>query len=168
MTINKNNKVEYKILDNGGYPFKVEVLSNCIKVYKLKKPDFEKYEETPILTFNEYIKLYVAKEKPKGNSLILHLKDDKYIFIGWNIYKITISDGIKEFHSEINNSDVPYPYIVGNEYTYFLLENEKINNAYIDEYSNEDRNEVYYHTNDFRKYFEKYDIEVLVERLWFD
>lgn len=165
MTISKK---KYKILDNGGYPFKVEVLSNCINIFKRKKPGYEKYEETPCLIFNEYIKLYVAEEEPIGNSLILHVKDDEYIYIGWIIYKFTICDGIKEFHSEVGNSDVPYPYIIGNEYTYLLIEHVKVNNASIEGYRNEDIYDLYYHNDNMIQYFEKYDFEILVKRLWFD
>ena len=59
----------------------------------------------------------------EGNSILLGLGGNKYRFIGWDIYDFTSLEGDKiiKYYSDIGNSDVPYPYAVGEKYIYFLI-----------------------------------------------
>ena len=42
------------------------------------------------------------------------------------------NDMIKSYISPVGNSDVPYPYIIGKNYTYLILENKIIPNNILD------------------------------------
>ena len=46
---------------------------------------------------------------------------------------ITIKDDlVKKYISPVGNSDVPYPYIIGKNYSYLILENKYIPNYLLD------------------------------------
>jgi hypothetical protein len=63
----------------------------------------------------------------KGSSILLKLSANNYLFIGDTIFKFKTKnqDKILHFVSPIGNSDVVYPYAVGEKYTYLLLADEK-------------------------------------------
>lgn len=65
-----------------------------------------------------------AKKYNKGNSLLLQIKQNEYIWIGWKIvkFKLNQNEKIEDYVSPIGNSDVPYPYIVTNKNVYLMLE----------------------------------------------
>lgn len=71
----------------------------------------------------------------KGNSVLLLQKNGKYIYIGDEIREFSTKDGdvIQKYYSPIGNSAVPYPYAVGEKYTYFLVgETEYVKNELLD------------------------------------
>jgi len=56
-----------------------------------------------------------------GNSILLKLKDDRYVFIGERIYEFSTSEPITTYYSLVGNSDVPYPVALSDNYVYFML-----------------------------------------------
>lgn len=115
----------YYTHDNGGRPFKVvfDTKNKQCKVFKeLGEPD--KYDNVPIKIFT-YEKVFIGKSpvnqmtkfsggygtKFDGNSILLHIKDRLYVFIGESIFQF-YSDEIKKFVSPVGNNDVPYPYAI--------------------------------------------------------
>jgi len=66
-----------------------------------------------------------------GNSLLLKSKKDKYIFIGESIFSFSTPsrDKITSFSSPMGNSAVPYPFAVGQKYTYLFLEHIYVPNS---------------------------------------
>lgn len=131
----------YYIHDNGGRPFRVEVNGKNVSVY-MNMDTFKKINGTfqdvsrPEKHLFDVVaeKVFIGKKSPKGgydglkpkeaegNSILLHL-GEKYMFIGEKIYefKPMKGDSIKKFYSNIGNSDVPYPYAIGEKYVYILL-----------------------------------------------
>jgi hypothetical protein len=57
-----------------------------------------------------------------GNTILLKIKKDRYVFIGWCIYEFLTKDDIKEYISPVGNSDVPYPVAIGEKNVYFMLD----------------------------------------------
>lgn len=121
---------KYYIHDNGGRPFEVIVSGKKLIVRKMNYDD-EKYEKI-VLKLSKFIKLFVGKcstSAPEckrnvkyfdGNSLLIHVTGKQYIFIGAMIIQFTTLDHIKHYNSPIGDNDVPYPFAVGDEYTYLL------------------------------------------------
>ena len=56
-----------------------------------------------------------------GNSILLNLSGNKYVFIGESVYEFETIDPIEKFYSMIGRNDVPYPVAVGPENVYFLI-----------------------------------------------
>ena len=129
----------YKIHDNGAVPYLVYDYGNKVSVYK--QPD---NMQKKILDF-KYKKIfigdntlnftgYVPKGMGKGNSILLEVLPNEYVYIGNEIKSFTIKqdDVIIKYVSPIGNSDVPYPYAIGKNFTYLMLENKYIPNEFVD------------------------------------
>lgn len=136
----KTKMESYEIHDNGGRPYLVHVhrSSNTVSV------DFRPYNseggldksQPPEKVFeSRYSHIWIdGKNKHKGNTIVLELNDGSMIYIGSNIQKFSLlsGDSVVSYHSEIGNSDVPYPYIIGKTHTYFMLNNCAVPNILLD------------------------------------
>lgn len=140
----------YEIHDNGGRPFSVEINGMRVSVWK-HEVDFEKRDGKFVdivhppkhlfdFTANE---IFIGKKSPKGgydglkpkqaegNSILLHV-GQKYIYIGSEIYEFSpkAGDTIQTYYSDIGNSDVPYPYAVGNTHIYIMLDKVAVEKSF--------------------------------------
>ncbi len=62
-----------------------------------------------------------------GNTILIKLAVNKYIFIGSEIYKFkTHDDEIIDYVSPVGNSDMPYPVAYGKQFVYFMDDKEKV------------------------------------------
>lgn len=134
-TRNDYSYMEYYTHDNGSRPFKVVVsLTNKITIYKLSGKS-EIYN-TKVLELDDYRKIFIGFDRRypdyEGQSILIKINRYKYISVGADIYEFETEDEIKEYVSEMGNSDVVYDYAIGEEYIYLLLEKKKF---LIDDYS---------------------------------
>jgi len=142
-------KKTYYVHDNGGRSFKVIIHGKNVSVYKLPSWKYEE-DECPedytdfIKTFPEVTKIFIGKS-PKnkmttfsagygkefdGNSILLHIKDNKYVFIGESIFSFQSFAEIQTYVSHVGNNDVPYPYAVDKDkYSYLMIEDVVIKNV---------------------------------------
>lgn len=69
-----------------------------------------------------------------GNSILIKTGAGKYIYAGEQLYSFETKDGeeIKSYFSPVGNSAVPYPYAVGENHTYFMLDRETLPNELLD------------------------------------
>ena len=127
-------KKYYKIHDNGGFPFVVALENNEATVYSQTYiEEKNKYVKDEVLFSVQYThafigdnKLgfegYIKKGKYKGNTILLHLDGNNYIFIGSEIFEFKTVDNsvIVDYFSPVGNSDVPYPYAISETKVYLL------------------------------------------------
>ncbi len=123
----KPSSKSYLIHDNGGRPFKVYV--NGKKHVTIAKNAEEVKDVEKTLFEIDADEVHIGKRDPKdvrnanypGNTILLR-KGDKYIFVGPVIYEFVPvkGDQIVKFFSPVGNSDVPYPYAVGQQFLYFF------------------------------------------------
>ena len=133
----------YYTHDNGGRPFKVVIDDKKVYVYKYKKYDEHTntflYSEKPIKyekkNHFKCINIFIGKSpknprtiysggygsKFTGNSILLQITKNKYVFIGDKIFSFTSKSEIKKFISPVGNNDVPYPYAVDVDGKYYLM-----------------------------------------------
>jgi hypothetical protein len=83
-----------------------------------------------------YNKIFVGKSPKEGrqfdgNSMLFELSPFNYMYIGESVYTFKTSDVIKKYVSRVGNNDVPYPYAVGTDNTYLMIENVFIPNSVI-------------------------------------
>jgi len=105
----------YKTVWNGGTPFNVELLdTNTVKVIDYENNTEEiKYEqifigESPL---NEMTKFSGGHgDQFKGNSILLKINENKYMFIGGEKYSFNALSDIVRFVSPVGNNLVPYPF----------------------------------------------------------
>jgi hypothetical protein len=132
----------YHTHDNGGRPFRVEINGKDVSVF-MNMDTYEKvngkFQEVsrPEKHLFDFVaeEVMIGRKSPKGgydglkpkeaegNSILLKV-GSKYIFIGESIYefKPLKGDTLQKFYSDIGNSDVPYPYAIGGNNVYILLE----------------------------------------------
>ena len=138
-TIKKRREMpRYETHDNYSRPFAVEI-------------DEEKHTADVWRTGNSahvglyhYKQIWLGADKhrfspreksPKGNSILILLQGkSKFVFIGHKIFEFELEAGDKpvEFISYVGPNDVPYPYLVGEKNTYFMLDEVSVPNEAID------------------------------------
>jgi hypothetical protein len=134
----------YYIHDNGGTPFRVSVDKTNLKIFK---GNFEedagwdyddKGKEIFSMKTSSYKKLFVGRDNVEnfnGNSLLIHVKENKYIFVGMYIYEFsTPDDEIISYFSPVGNNDVPYPFAIGRQNTYLMIEDVYLPNKLLEGY----------------------------------
>jgi hypothetical protein len=125
----------YMIHDNGNTPWKVEVDGLSVSIYKGEKNDNGDY-----LNYDELVKTIRVKQVypgsefgfkdgmalkedwDKGNTVLLHVGGQKYIYVGGEIYEFMMDGDVEAYYSKIGPNDVPYAVLVGSKNVYFLLE----------------------------------------------
>lgn len=143
-----NRKGMHFTHDNGGRPFAIKLIGNQVHVFEFDR-DNDKEElyiigKVPIKNKSDLMIGIDNEYKFNGNSVLIRLKQNKYLFIGSNIYELTTNDKILKYFSPVGNSDVPYPYAVGENYTYLLIEGNCIDNRYLKSFAPKDKNFVPY------------------------
>lgn len=134
-----NKATGYFIHDNGARPFYATVKDGVITILKGKcgadcdSNIFMLPVYSHAYSIPKYQKLWVGANSGKyenplvdeypGNSLLVHVATNKYVYIGERIVEFTINDTIKEYHSIIGASDVVYPFAIGEKNIYFFSEN---------------------------------------------
>lgn len=122
--------MKYDIHDNGGRPFRV-VIDSSVSIYKNIEEKFK------LLKTVIPLQVFIGKSTGKadssdhtpeqsrfflGNSILLHLSDKRYMYIGSEIYEFNIEDEVEYYFSMIGRNDVAYPIIVGTKNVYFMLD----------------------------------------------
>lgn len=118
----------YKTHDNGGRPYKCVIYkNNNIEVYCQINNNSDKITYDKKATYKFKTKnIFIGKSpfnkmtefsggygaKFDGNSILLNIDDNKYIFIGDKVWSFVPKGKIVEFISPVGNNDVPYPWAV--------------------------------------------------------
>lgn len=147
-TTKKKGIKTYTMLDNGSNPFVADVSSSRVEIYRQtfkEEGGVESYIRDKKVVDTPYKKIFIGDNDLKdpipekkgsypGNSILICVGSGKYIYSGHEIYSFETKDGeeIKAYYSPVGNSAVPYPYAVGENYTYFMLDKETVPNELLD------------------------------------
>ena len=140
---NKQFKVldnSFQIHDNWNKPFKVVIDNNQVKIYKKDKV-LKKYEVKDIFIGDSKITEDTDKDL-YGNTCLLEL-EDKYVYVGPEIYEFSKKDKIRRYYSQIGRNDVPYPIAVGDKNIYFLFDKKYVLRRFV-KHIDEDMYQDYY------------------------
>jgi len=140
--------VQYLIHDNGGRPYMVEINGNQVNVYGKSN---EEFSHDQLLWSFDHMEIFIGTDKyddhpdaqsdaqsdtqsdtqsdaqsdTQGNTILLYMGKEneryKYIFISGDIFSFTAEHMITKYESPIGNSDVPWPYAIDKNGTYYLL-----------------------------------------------
>jgi hypothetical protein len=141
-----SRKRTYTIIDNGGKPFVVDVHGSKVEIYRQKYDNQEeKWKRVKKVAEIPFIKIFIGdnklnsehyaeKGKFSGNSILLNIDKGKYVYIGDKIYTFDTHnhEKITKYYSPVGNSQVPYPYAVGEKNTYFMLDKQSLPNTLLD------------------------------------
>ena len=127
--IPNQHRKKYLIHDNGGTPFYVEIYDKEIKIFKEFKYDDILDESIKVFKFFKsilnYEKVFIGKDKAygyTGNSILVKLQNNVYMYIGSNIYTFKTDEEIIKYESTVGNSDVPYPIAFSKNNVYLMVE----------------------------------------------
>jgi len=130
----------YYTHDNGGRPFKVIVDKTNHNITVYREIDYNNnntiYNETTPVIQQNYTQLFIGKTYKNsmtnfsggygkgfiGNSILI--KNDEgnnYTFIGHSIFSFQSVSPIVKYRSPVGNNDVPYPFAIDENGTYYLL-----------------------------------------------
>ena len=77
-----------------------------------------------------------------GNSVLAHLNEATYLWIGSSVKQFYSNDKILRYYSVVGNSDVPYPVAVGTTGVYFMIQTPitcEPREKYVCKFANENR-----------------------------
>lgn len=132
--INKSELTErnrnYRIIDNGGNPFKVIInnkgifIHNLINYINQNKEEAYKFSEKPILKITKFLGYWYGIDTgPIGwnkNSLLIQITKKKYVAIGYEIISFETDEVIIDYTSYMGNNDVPHPVAFGKNKIYLM------------------------------------------------
>lgn len=142
---------KYEIHDNGSVPYWVEVRGKTVTVLQnMHKMINGKLPEHPNKTLI-VDEVFVGKTSPTGpksplGTTVLFRVGSKYTYVGSEMYEFTTNDVILKYYSDLGNSDVPYPYAIGEKYIYIMLDKVAVEKSLFDM-----KQDIY------KQYYEKYD-----------
>lgn len=141
-TVKKVNAIKsYNILDNAAITYiaytkpgsKIEVYNaDKMGVITNKKVLDVKYKKLFVGDNLLNDPLAVKKGKQPGNSLLIQMGENKYIYVGTEIYSFETNEEIKKYYSPVGHTFVPYPYAVGENFSYFMLDKKTLPNELLD------------------------------------
>lgn len=151
-----------RIVDNGGKPFIVKLTSSkgpgVAHVWRMKDGRYGS-ELRELWRSFEYQRVFIGKDPSEtarpapekawwhgGNTLLLKTGNKEYVCIMSEIFSFRTSEDIEEYVSPMGGSATPYPFAVGKEKTYLLVEKTYIFNRVLSR-PPKDPYEVFYKTN---------------------
>ena len=114
--VSKGTKL-YDVHDNGTRPFRVEVSGKKVSIYKGTSPkgvtNYDSLEYTTLIKTLTVSAVHVGESTcdksayitdacgkwATGNSILLHISGNKYMFVGQEIYEFTMEDDFEAFYS---------------------------------------------------------------------
>ncbi len=120
-----------KVVHNGTLPLAAVDLQRDAAIIRLVNLERLKQAGRPLPSWRRLESFYDPWRTVKHvrafngrNSVLLQLSRRKFMHIGHAIYtfQVSASEEIQAYRSPMGNSCVPYPYAIGKERTYLLLE----------------------------------------------
>jgi hypothetical protein len=148
--IKKKNMKTYFTHDNGGRPFLIYIGKTIVNIYKFDSDNFSvnydmtdeqfEYGFTKLVAKYKPLKIFIGKSEKcpqtdysgaygkyyDGNSILLKIKKNRYVYIGSTIDEFDTNDTIIEYFSPVGNNNVPYPVAFGKKNVYFMLDEKFI------------------------------------------
>jgi hypothetical protein len=113
----------YDVLDNGARPYRVYVDGSTVSIYIGKQNSDYTYDYDKLVRTIKAKEVHVGGKKSQlGNSILIHVSGNNYMYIGHEIYEFQMEDTVDTYFSIVGNSDVPYPVLLGTENAYFMLD----------------------------------------------
>jgi hypothetical protein len=136
----------YVTRDNGNAPFRIEDDGKSVVVFRQTYDEkTDGYVVGKQVYATPYKALWVGTDKLKlapmysaalqrGNTVLLQKSASIFTFIGERIIEFQLQPGDAPvlYQSNLGNSDVPYPYLIGKTHTYFFIEDSVVPNEWLD------------------------------------
>jgi hypothetical protein len=111
--------------------FRIVINKFNIKIYKHTWEALPKNQSDFVLELKSHICIYTGFQENDmdkfyiGNTILIKLTKNKYMFIGEMIYTLDIDEPIISYNSEVIRGQ-PFPYATTENYCYLFLDNVRI------------------------------------------
>ena len=126
----------YEIHHKGEKPYSVEVDEHDLHIYtQLWDNENEYWAIHKLIHYTPYQRIFIGdnelhldrfakKGLYPGNTILAQIREKEYLFIGRDIFTFEVDEGdeIVSYYSPIDEADVSYPYALGKNSIYFLLD----------------------------------------------
>jgi hypothetical protein len=139
----------YQTHNNGGRKYRIQVQGNKVQVDDMRGIFLQKYSvisvfigKSPLNKMTEFS----GGHGPDfdGNSIILNMGDNEYIYFGSTYFIFKTKAPIVEFISPVGNNDVPYPYAIDEDDNFYLM----TENVVVSGVPQDQRDDVYHYYYD--------------------
>ncbi len=125
--IHHPNTKKYLTMDNGRREYLVYVGKNEIFIYKTDDKYYVPKENSEkIWTYIKFVKSYKTLKtfigNKDGNTILVKIAKNRYVFIGRHLYEFSTTDDIIKYYSPIVSNNIPYPVGIGKTNAYFMLD----------------------------------------------
>lgn len=103
-----------------------------LEYYENSEDSFELFKKD-LIPVDVILPTYVKKDNIDGvvNSMLLEFVDNKYIYIGSNIFTFDSEFEIIYYNSDTGNNDVPYPYALDKCDNCYFMSDRSCNGSYL-------------------------------------
>ena len=131
---------DYQTSYNGGNPYVVKKSKKSKKCKNCKKSKenylavIDNYSERNVLQISaDQVWIGKSPQTPTtemgggygdywdGNTILVRVTENRYVFIGHFVFSFVTDKPILKYVSEVGNNEVPYPYAVDTENTFYLM-----------------------------------------------
>lgn len=155
-------------------PYSVYIGKTVVNIYEFDHNNFfdpfrsvrfpeRKYGYTKLVAKYKPLKIFIGKSeydpryKLEGNTILLKIKKNRYVYIGESIFEFVTESEITEYHSIVDRN-VPYPVAISNENIYFMLDKEFIPLEKLPSLKKKEKIEAYglfYYNKEYSKFAKK-------------
>lgn len=130
--------VIYHTHNNGFISFQVSINLDGIFIYLYDEESESEsdisYYSNPLIKITDFMGYWYGFDTSgynyHGNSILVKIKDNDYIFIGHYMYEFSTDEEIIDYISPVGHSDVPYPIAYSHDNIYFMCDHKYINKTH--------------------------------------
>ena len=114
---------------NGHRPFRVHIGNTTAYIYN--NTSRRLHQQGPLYSYENIVRIFLGDNngKQKGNTILLEIEPQRYVYIGQYLYTFETEEVIEGYHSYLDSSDIPRPRAVGEKYVYCIRQQKYYDKA---------------------------------------
>jgi hypothetical protein len=131
-----HNNGEWVVNGSNTHPYKVEVRANQVTIYTMPPINFDYPDpKNYTIVFKKLTAegvypgsapcdpdMYLSTDgcNNVGNTVLIHISGNKYMYVGSEIYEFTIDDEFEAYYSVMTTNGISCPALLGSKHVYLL------------------------------------------------
>ncbi len=116
---------------NGQRPYRVHIGDSTVYIHDNDIDGLYIHHQGPLYCYENIVRVFIGDNygKQKGNTILLEVKPQHYVYIAGSLYAFETKDVIKSYYSHLGSNDIPGPVAVGERYVYYMKERRVFDKA---------------------------------------